>query len=148
MIKYTSIIVLTILAIWTSSCTNENNIDSIDIDATNDTLVDTISMDTTDLDSLLAIDTIVYHEPEAQEIHEKIVQKYGIQWDFCTCIKKADSVNSAMMTEGISDADFDKLMERSDFIDSKCKELTTQANQTPDERAKHMKKVKNCLEGK
>lgn len=148
MIKYTSIIVLAILAIWSASCTDENNIDTIIEDVKNDTIVDTLTIDTSAIDSLLAIDTIKFVEPEAQEIHEKIVEKYGIQWDFCTCINKADSVNQAMMVDGISDADFDKLMERSDFIDGKCKELTTQANQTPDERAKHAKKVKKCLEGK
>lgn len=104
-------------------------------------LSDTI--DTDEFDTLE--DNVKYEDQDVQEAHEKIVEEYGIQWDFCTCIKKNDSVNKAMMKDDISDEAFDALFERSDFIDSKCKGLLIQPNATPEQRAKHEKKVKNCL---
>jgi len=119
--------------------------DNNDSDSTNvsDTLMnDDLSIDTTEVEE----DTveIVYDDPAVQEAHKEIVKKYGIQWDFCTCIKKSDSVNTALMEA--SDAEFDAVMERSEFIDSKCKGLLIQPNATPEDRMKHENKVKNCLD--
>ena len=92
-----------------------------------------------------AIDTIkkVYENPEVQEAHVAIVKKYGEQWDFCKCIVKSDSVNTALMEA--SDEEFDNVMKRSDYIDSKCKGLLIQPNSTPEDRYKHENKVKKCL---
>jgi hypothetical protein len=87
--------------------------------------------------------TQVSNDPEVQEAHEEIVKKYGEQWDFCTCIVKSDSVNTALMEA--PDDMFDRVMERSEYIDSKCKELLIQPNATPEERAAHEKRVKKCL---
>lgn len=82
---------------------------------------------------------------EVEVAKKEIEKKYGTQWDFCTCVTKGDSVNMAMMEEGVSDEDFDQLMARSDFIDNKCKHLLIQPNSTPEEREAHAKKVKDCL---
>jgi hypothetical protein len=92
------------------------------------------------------IEEVVYKDPEVQEAHEEIVKKFGIQWDFCTCVQKSDSVNTALMEA--SDDKFDAVMERSEYIDSKCKGLLIQPNGTPEDRYKHEKKVKNCLSKK
>lgn len=101
-----------------------------------------------DLDSLQMEDTVevVYEDPAVQEAHEEIVKKFGTQWDFCTCVQKSDSVNTALMEA--SDKVFDAIMERSEFIDSKCKGLLIQPNATPEDRAKHEIKVKKCLDAK
>ncbi len=86
------------------------------------------------------------HQKEFIQNLAKIEEKYGEQWDFCTCVVKNDSVNKAFMKDGISDRDFDRLMNRSEFIDSKCQAFMVQSpNQTPEERLAHEKKVKNCL---
>ena len=85
----------------------------------------------------------VSKDPEIQEAQEEIVKKYGEQWDFCTCIVKSDSVNTALMEA--PDDMFDLVMERSEYIDSKCKGLLIQPNATPEERAAHEKRVKKCL---
>jgi hypothetical protein len=45
-----------------------------------------------------------------------------------------------------SDAQFDAVMERSEYIDSKCKGLLIQPNATPEDRMKHENKVKKCLD--
>jgi hypothetical protein len=90
----------------------------------------------------LAID-IVSNDPDVQEAHAEIVKNFGEQWDFCTCIVKSDSVNTALMAA--PDELFDKVMERSEYIDSKCKGLLIQPNATPEDRAIHEKRVKKCL---
>jgi hypothetical protein len=75
----------------------------------------------------------------------EIEKKHGEQWDFCTCVLKNDSINKAFMKE-LSDEAFDKLSLRFDVIDAKCKAFLAQnPNQTPDDRAKHEKKVRDCL---
>lgn len=81
---------------------------------------------------------------ESEKIRAEIVEKFGEQWDFCVCIVKSDSVNTALM-ETDDDDEFDLIMERSDFIDSKCKEMLLQPNSTPEDRAKHEQRVKRCL---
>lgn len=128
------------------SCTesNENNDDlDINLNDVDSTVVEAIDTVLQETDSV--IDKVVYDDPEVQEAHKQIVEKYGIQWDFCTCIVKNDSVDKALRSENLSDADFDILFDRSEFIDGKCKGLLIQPNATPDERAKHEKKVNNCL---
>jgi hypothetical protein len=87
------------------------------------------------------------HHFERKELQQKIESKYGEQWDFCSCIIKNDSINKAFKNK-LSPEQEDKLIDRWDFVDSKCKELTTFDNTTPEERALYLKKVKNCLRNK
>jgi hypothetical protein len=87
------------------------------------------------------------HYFERKELQQKIESKYGEQWDFCSCIIKNDSINKAFKNK-LSPEQEDKLIDRWDFVDSKCKELTTFDNTTPEERALYLKKVKNCLRNK
>tara|TARA_B100000508_G_scaffold141095_1_gene146751 strand:- start:28562 stop:29011 length:450 start_codon:yes stop_codon:yes gene_type:complete len=119
---------------------SDDETDSIEV-------VDTMDQDVEDMDTIQEeIDTaeVVYEDPAVQEAHEEIVKKYGTQWDFCTCVKKSDSVNKALMEA--SDEAFDAVMARSEYIDSKCKGLLIQPNATPEDRAKHEIKVKKCLQ--
>jgi hypothetical protein len=81
---------------------------------------------------------------ERKELKQKIEEKYGEQWDFCSCIHKNDSINKAFKNK-LTPEQEDQLIDRWEFVDSKCKELTTFDNTTPEERAHYQKKVSNCL---
>ncbi len=83
---------------------------------------------------------------EFKENLAKIEKEHGIQWDFCTCVVKNDSINKAFMEPALPDEKYDKLAARLDEIDTHCKAFLSQSsNVTPEERAIHEKKVKNCL---
>lgn len=94
------------------------------------------------------IDISEVDEKHSEEFVESLIEiekKYGEQWDFCTCVIKNDSINKAFSSP-VSDKEFDRLSERFDVIDEKCKAFLVQnPNQTPEERANHEKKVKKCL---
>lgn len=82
---------------------------------------------------------------KAEEIENKkrIEKVYGKQWGFCECVIKSDSVNIALMNA--DDDEFDKVMERSNYIDDKCKQMLTGPNGTPEERSAHKLRVQKCL---
>jgi hypothetical protein len=84
---------------------------------------------------------------ERTELKQKIEKKYGEQWDFCACILKNDSINKAFKNK-LTPEQEDKLIDRWDFVETKCKELTTFDNTTPEERAHYQKKVSNCFKNK
>ncbi len=105
--------------------------------------IDTHKIDTlTNNDS--SLDDSGYVDNEEEDIANAIEEKYGVQWDFCDCVVKNDSVNGAI-EDAESDADFDKVLARMEVIDQHCKELLTTPNTTPDERAKHERRVRKCL---
>lgn len=87
---------------------------------------------------------VIDKKTEKTEVHEKIVAKYGEQWDFCNCVVKNDSINTAL-EKTLTDKQTDKLMTRWEYVDMKCKEFLTNPNTTPEQRAKHEWKVKQCL---
>ena len=87
---------------------------------------------------------VIDKKTEKKEVHEKIVAKYGEQWDFCNCVVKNDSINNAL-EKTLTDKQTDKLMARWEYVDTKCKEFITAPNTTPEQRAKHEWKVKQCL---
>lgn len=84
---------------------------------------------------------------ERTELKQKIEKKYGEQWDFCACILKNDSINKAFKNK-LTPEQEDQLIDRWDFVETKCKELTTFDNTTPEERANYQKKVSNCFKNK
>ena len=82
---------------------------------------------------------------EFKENLVKIEKQFGEQWGFCDCVIKNDSINKAFSKQ-VSDTEFDRLSERFDEIDQKCKAFLAQnPSTTPEDRAKHEKKVKKCL---
>ena len=81
---------------------------------------------------------------EKQVNHQKIVSKYGKQWDFCSCVQANDSINRASQN-GLSEKDALLLMKRWEVVEIKCKEFLTNPNRTPEERELHEKKVAKCL---
>jgi len=77
---------------------------------------------------------------------KKIEDKYGTQWDFCTCVVKQDSIVKAFENPNLTESDMDAVISRSDVIDEKCKAFLSQsASQTPEDRAEHEDKVRKCL---
>lgn len=81
---------------------------------------------------------------EKQVNHEKIVSKYGEQWDFCFCVQANDSINRASQ-KGLNEKQAELLMKRWEVVEIKCKEFLTNPNRTPEERELHEKKVAKCL---
>lgn len=107
---------------------------------------DTVETKVDDMSAALKRDTAALTPTKDQkENHDKIVKKFGEQWDFCNCIVALDSINDAFESSKITDKQAEKLMERWDYVDKKCKEVTTYDNTTPEERARHDKRVAKCL---
>ncbi len=74
-----------------------------------------------------------------------IEQKYGEQWGFCDCVVKNDSINKAF-TNPLTDDEFDKISERFDYIELRCKAfLYFNQVKTPEQRVIHQQKVNECL---
>ena len=87
---------------------------------------------------------IISKKNEKTENHTKIIEKFGEQWDFCTCVLANDSINSAF-EKTVTDAETNKLMKRWEHVEIKCKEFLTSENKTPEQRIEHELKVKKCL---
>ena len=84
---------------------------------------------------------------EFKENLRVIEKKYGEQWDFCPCVVVSDSIDKAVkrLVDFESPA-AEKLFERFEYVSLKCQAfIGMDANRTPDQRAIHEKKVKNCL---
>lgn len=139
-LKFTSICCLMFL--FVVSCQNEPkqteniNKDSDSTKLNNDTLSEKV-------DSPKKIE-ILNEKAEKTENHAKIVEKYGEQWDFCSCVIKNDSINNAF-EKNLTDKQSEKLMKRWEFVENKCKEFLTTPNTTPEERVEHELKVNRCL---
>lgn len=81
------------------------------------------------------------------ESEQKIEAQYGEQWDFCDCVVKGDSLNQAISAGKLSDEEYDRISKRFDEIEMRCKVFKIQdPSRTPEERLKHEKRVKQCLE--
>ncbi len=83
---------------------------------------------------------------DSKQSIQKIVKKYGVQWDFCDCVQKGDSINKALKVNNLSENTLNKLLQRFDEIDRKCQAFKiTDPSRTPEDRALHEKKVADCL---
>ena len=130
-----------VLSIGIAACTSNSNSNELLIDST---LVEIIVDSIQPIEKKIAfIDSSGYTNTEA-EITDKIVEKYGKQWDFCDCIVKNDSIEKAIFATE-DDNQLTLILDRSEVIDKHCKELLTAPNTTPEQRAKHDKKVQKCL---
>ena len=77
-----------------------------------------------------------------KENKKVIEKKFGEQWDFCACVVLNDSIDKAVKAGSMDD----KLMERFDVVDQKCKSFLVMDNsRTPEERMLHDKKIQRCL---
>ncbi|HIP31658.1 MAG TPA: hypothetical protein EYG86_02735 [Crocinitomicaceae bacterium] len=131
------------------SCKSEVKILVDDVDILADSIPEITEPDA--LDSIIVSDYDMsdVDRKDVKEFKEnlvKIEKEYGEQWDFCLCVVKGDSINKAFMNPDISDDKFNKLSDRFDVIDEKCKAFRIQnPSITPAERAAHEKKVRTCL---
>lgn len=141
---FTKVFLLFLTCFFALSCENPEN-DSV-IDASiDDSLNNSLNNLTDERVELEEQENAEKMDNEQAEITQKIVATYGEQWDFCSCIAKNDSIDKAIEGNDLSDADLDFLLARMDKIEEKCKLMTSGSQGTPDERAAHAKKVKDCL---
>ena len=114
------------------------------IDETIGEQIDTVLIDST----LNPIDTVQLDSAgyidESAALATQIEKVYGEQWDFCDCVVKNDSIEKAIFATD-DDAQLDLILARMEVVDQHCKELLTTHNTTPDDRAKHERKVNRCL---
>lgn len=131
---------LTVALLALVACGSNETCKDCDAKKDKDTVVEVVD----DMESAMKRDTVTTPSKDQKENHEKIVKKFGEQWDFCTCIIANDSITDAFEKK-LTPKQEEKLMARWDYVDKKCKELTTFDNTTPEERAKHEKRVMKCL---
>lgn len=130
------------LGLFAVSCGSNEECTDCQIETNADTITKTDDITTALKDTATEKKSV---SVEMKENHDKIVKKYGEQWDFCTCVVAHDSINDAFEKGGMTSKQEEKLMARWEHVDNKCKELLTTPNTTPEERAKHDKKVMKCL---
>lgn len=130
------------LSLFVISCGSNEECKDCQIEKTIDTVAKTDDLSTVLKDTATEKRAV---SVELKENHEKIVKKYGEQWDFCTCVVANDSINDAFEKGGMTPKQEEKLMARWEYVDNKCKEMLTTPNTTPEERAKHDRKVMKCL---
>lgn len=135
------------------SCSGESVDDTIDtekpqVDTTS--VEDPLENDTLEIKSDYTMDNV--DPKERKEFKENLAQiekKHGVQWDFCDCVGANDSINKALQVPNLPDAKLDKLIDRLTTVEEKCQAFLVQnPNQTPEERARHEKKVRDCLKAK
>jgi len=115
------------------------SIDSLEMSDVEELVFDTISILP---DSLMKAGYV----EETKFLAIAIEDKFGVQWDFCDCIVKSDSINKIMSDlEGVSEAHIDVVFARWNEIDKHCKALITAPNTTPSERNEYSLKVEKCL---
>lgn len=95
------------------------------------------------VDTTKFIDTGGYVN-DSLALNSEIEKKYGVQWDFCDCVVKNDSIEKALF-ETEDEAQIDKILVRMDEVDQHCKTMLNQPNTTPEQRDKHARKVRKCL---
>jgi hypothetical protein len=138
-------LVLCTVIVSISSCNGDGS-NGTDLGIDTLVVIDTgLGIDTTNINPIdtLAVDSAGYID-EDNALTTAIEKKYGEQWEFCDCVVRNDSVNTAIM-ETDDDAQIDLIITRMDTIEKHCKELLTTPNTTPDERARHERKVNKCL---
>ena len=138
---------VTLFAVISCKSDSEINFETV---SENDTISEVIDVvDTIDKQIISDYDMSTVDKKNSQEFKQslvKIEKQFGEQWSFCDCVVKGDSINKAFTNPNLPDAEFDRLANRLDEIDAKCQAFRIQnPNVTPEERAKHEKKVRDCL---
>lgn len=143
--KYSKIyIIFLFLAILTSCSQTETNSEVIEIEIDDTTQVEVIKEDITPeqavVEAIKKDKSVV--DVDFKENKKEIEKVFGEQWDFCHCVVVNDSIDKAVKSGNFDD----KLMERFDEVEVKCKSFLVMDNsRTPEERMLHEKKIKNCL---
>jgi uncharacterized Ntn-hydrolase superfamily protein len=140
--KKRSYLLFLTLSLVIFSCGSNEECKDCKVDNSKDTVVEVDDLTTAVKDTATEKKSVTV---ELKENHDKIVKKYGEQWDFCTCVVANDSINDAFERGTTNTKQEEKLMARWEVVDNKCKELLTTPNTTPEEREKHDRKVMKCL---
>jgi hypothetical protein len=139
---------LTIFCISLFSCEEKNESttqgETIELDSLENNVVEQFipTSETISEDKLPEAVKKIVNDEDMKETKVALEKKHGVQWDFCTCVIKSDSILTAF--NSVKDENLDQLMERSDFIDSKCSMIRATPNTTPSEREKHEKAINAC----
>lgn len=142
--KYSKIyIIFLFLAILSSCSQTETNSEVIEIETDDTTQVEVVKEDITPEQAVVeAIKKDKSVDVDFKENKKEIEKVFGEQWDFCHCVVVNDSIDKAVKSGNFDD----KLMERFDEVEVKCKSFLVMDNsRTPEERMLHEKKIKNCL---
>ena len=110
-------------------------------------MIDSTGIDTIKIESDYSMDNVdAKARKEFKQNLAQIEKKHGVQWDFCTCISANDSINKALQIPNLPDSKLDALIDRLTVVEEKCQAFLVQnPNQTPEERSRHEKKVRDCL---
>ena len=105
---------------------------------------------TDDKDSLENNDSHTVDVKEAEENPEETsieeFEKAEGGMSFCDCVKKIDELDKLMMSDNVSDADFENAMaEKEKLVDGDCKVIKMGGQDSPEERAERQRKAKACL---
>lgn len=135
---------IVIAAIFVVACKSEQaEVDEVEITA------DTLMVDSSLLLTVLQQDTTkkAHEVLEFSENLKVIEKKYGEQWGFCPCVVANDSINKAVQSlVDYESEEAERLLDRFEYVSNKCQAfLGMDSNRTPEQRAAHQKKVKNCL---
>lgn len=148
--KRTFAVISVFLLFACSSETEKNGAEVISSDP--DSLMrDSIAKLEDSLDQIIEsnYDMSMLDEKERKDFKENLIRiekEHGEQWDFCTCAVKKDSTEKALLQDGISDEEFERVWARSEWIDKKCQAFDVQGDQrTPEEREERKKNVIDCL---
>ncbi len=106
-------------------------------------VTDTLTVAEIYVDTTKFVDTGGYVNDSLAQQNE-IEAKYGVQWDFCDCVVKNDSIEKALMATE-DEAQIDLILVRMDEVDKHCKAMLAQPNTTPEQRDRHARKVRKCL---
>ena len=142
--KYSKIyIIFLFLEILTSCSQTETNSEVIEIETDDTTQVEVVKEDIIPEQAVVeAIKKDKSVDVDFKENKKEIEKVFGEQWDFCHCVVVNDSIDKAVKSGNFDD----KLMERFDEVEVKCKSFLVMDNsRTPEERMLHEKKIKNCL---
>lgn len=118
-------------------CGNKDAVVDAHDTAHHDTLTREVLLDTNFVDTGGYVNDSLAMQNELEE-------KYGVQWDFCDCVVKNDSIEKALMNTE-DEAQIDLILVRMDEVDQHCKAMLAQPNTTPEQRDKHARKVRRCL---
>lgn len=135
--KFTYLTLSIVIVTFSSCCSRHFEEEEVVITHHEEVIVDTVLVDT------MLSDTGQYVD-ELAETSNLIEATYGVQWDFCDCVIKNDSIQK-VVEQAEDDADYDAIFLRMDEIDLHCKEMLAMPNTTPEERDKHNRKVRKCL---
>ncbi|MBL4669327.1 MAG: hypothetical protein JKY30_08700 [Flavobacteriales bacterium] len=146
---------LTLLSIFTfiffiTSCGGEEPTDEIIDDVVEETFIDDASAEETAADTSstgVYQEEVVEGETSLQDAMkadtETEIEEGGMS--FCDCVKKNKKLSDTMMSDDVSDADFDKAMEELEAMKTgECKIMFPDQSNI-DEVTAHKRKVKRCL---